>query len=346
MVIPFANVVIPPIWGFAADAYRIRLPLLRLAATGSALTCLLLLTQHGFFATLAVVALFSLFRAPLTSLADAASVASLDGRSHEFSRIRVFGSIGFGLFVATLGWLDATNHPSLLIASTAVVYLLATATTLSLSTPSTVSKTGMSSDVRRVLGRPSVLVFLAMSAVYYAGHAIFDVYFGLRMASLGLGDSVVGAGWAIGIASEIMVLLLAPRFFRFVRMEIWLTVCAVAAALRWLGIAALSCADALLALQSLHGITFGLWYLSLVTFVQTRADENSRTSLQAIALSCTGIGSSFASVLGGNLLSHHGARTPFHMAAVCAGIAAFGYAMLAITSRNQNQPHRDISSSE
>jgi len=335
MVVPVANVLIPPLWGLAADTLRARLPLLRIAAAGSAITILLMLPNLGFIASIAAIALFSLFRSPLTSLADAASVDALGGRSRQFSRIRVFGSLGFGLFVAALGWLGASSHPVMLTLATAAVYLFATAATVPLRAPPVLPQRGVAADVGHILHRPAVLAFLATSAVYYAGHATYDVFFGLHMEALGLGDGYVGAGWAVGIFAEIVVLLLAPRILGLARTETLLTLCGVASLGRWLGMAHVTSAPGVLALQTLHGVTFGLWYLSLVAFIQARADERTRTTLQSIALSCTGLGAAVASVVGGSVFEHHGGATLFHAAAVTAALSILGYGLLAAGTRRQ-----------
>ena len=335
VVVPIGNLVIPPIWGAAADTLRARLPLLRAASAGSGLSALLLLPSLGFGATIGAVGVFSLFRAPLTSLADAASVEALGGRSNEFSRVRVWGSLGFAVFVSILGWSNASSRPTLLIVSTAIIYLLSCAATVPLRSHPIRRQPGVAAAVGRVLRRASVVAFLLSTAIYYAGHAMYDVYFGLHVKTLGLGDHFVGAGWAVGVGVEIVVLLLAPRFFGRLRTERMLVFCAAVATLRWLGLAHLTSPAALLALQGLHGITFGLWYLSLVSFVQTRADERMRTTLQSVALSCVGLGMAAGYLLGGSLFEHHGGRGLYHVAAAAALIAMVGYTVTAALVKNR-----------
>lgn len=335
VVVPIGNLAIPPIWGAAADSLRARLPLLRVAAAGAGVTVLLLLADLDFGATVLAVALFSLFRAPLTSLADAASVEALGGRSDQFSRVRVWGSLGFAVFVMILGWLGASSRPVLLVGATAAVYLAACAATLPLRGDSPRRQHGIAAAVGHVLRRGSVVAFLASTAVYYLGHATYDVYFGLHAKALGLGDRFVGTAWAIGVGVEIVLLLLAPRLLPRFRTGHVLVGCAVAAALRWWGLAHLTSAPALLALQSLHGITFGLWYLSLVSFVQSRADERTRTTLQSVALSCVGFGMAAGYLLGGSVFDAHGGTTLYRIAAGAAALAAIGYAASATLVRNR-----------
>ena len=335
VVVPVGNLLFPPIWGAAADALRARLPLLRAAAAGSGLTVLLLLAELDFATTIFAVAMFSLFRAPLTSLADAASVEALGGCANEFSRVRVWGSLGFALFVMVLGWLGASTRPALLVGSTGIVYLLACTATLPLRADSPQRQHGIAAVIGRVLRRGSVLTFLVSTAAYYFGHSMYDVYFGLHAKALGLGDPFVGTAWAIGVGVEIVLLLVAPRLLPRVRNGRMLVGCAAVAALRWWGLAHLTSAAALLVLQSLHGITFGLWYLSLVSFVQSRADDRTRTTLQSIALSCVGFGTAGGYLIGGSIFDAHGGTTLYSTAAAAAIVALFGYALSSALVRNR-----------
>lgn len=335
VIVPVTNLLVPPLWGFAADALRARLLLLRVAVAGSGLAVLLLLPTLGFAASIAAMAVFSLFRAPLTSLADAASVEALQGRSQQFSRVRVWGSLGFAAFVAALGWLGASSRPTLLLVSTAIVYLLASAATIPLKEQLVQRRPGVITDVGRVLRRASVITFLAATATYYLGHSMYDIFFGLHAKALGLGDDFVGTGWAIGVCVEVVLLTLAPRFLHLLRTEHMLVVCAVVATVRWLVLAHFVSPWVLLASQALHGVTFGLWYLSLVSFVQTRADRHMRTTLQSIAQSCVGLGMAGGYLLGGTLFEHHGGTTLFRAAAAAAALSIAGYMVSARWVRNR-----------
>ena len=335
VVIPLGNLAIPPLWAAAADVLRARLPLLRAAAVGSGLTVLLLLPKLGFLASIGAVAAFSFFRAPLTSLADASSVDALGGRSHDFSRVRVWGSVGFAVFVSLLGWLEASSHPTLLLICGAAIYLLAGAATLPLRGEHIRRQPGVAFAIGRVLRRGSVIAFLLSTALYYLGHAIYDTYFGLHAQALHLGDGFVGSAWTVGVGTEIVLLLLAPRFLHRIRTQHMLIACAGIATLRWLGLAHLTSAAGLIALQPLHGITFGLWYLSLVSFVQTRADKRTRTTLQSIALSCVAFGMAGGYLAGGWIFEHHGSAFLYRLAAGAAFLAMLGYAVTAGLVRNR-----------
>jgi predicted MFS family arabinose efflux permease len=144
----------------------------------------------------------------------------------------------------------------------------------------------------------------------------------------------VGVGWAIGAIAEVVVLLSGPRILRVVRTELLLTACAVVAMGRWLGMSFTSSPAVVLVLQALHGITYGLWYLGLVTFIQSQAEDRTRTTLQSIALSCAGLGAALASVAGGMLLERHGGFMLFRVSAGMAALAVCGYGLLDMGARH------------
>jgi PPP family 3-phenylpropionic acid transporter len=325
VLIPVSNLLVPPLWGGVADALRVRLPLLRAASAGSGLLSLLLLPAWGLTGTLAAMGAFSFFRAPITTLADAASVDALGGRNVDFGRIRIWGSLGFALFVSALGWLGASQRPTMLIAATCTIHLLSCASTLPLRSRQLRSAPHVLAQAGRILRSGPVLAFLGGNVFYYVGHSTYDAYFSLHARRLGFGDGFVGTAWSVGVGAEILVMLAAPRLLPRVRAGRWLAACSVVAVGRWMGLAHVTSWAALLGLQTTHGITFGLWYLSMVRFIQSRAPAHLRTSLQSAALSGVGLGMVGGYLAGGMLFDSNQGTTLYHAAAAAAAIALCCY---------------------
>jgi hypothetical protein len=323
VLIPAANLVVPPVWGALADMLNARLVLLRFASLGCAGSVLLLLPAWSpdtvLWGSLFAVGVLSVFRAPLASLADAAVYSALDGRRASFGLVRVWGSVGFLLCVLTLGLLEGSLHPPLLLGATSGVYLASGLSLLPMRNPPYLRERGVVRQTLRVLAHTPMLLFLAGSALYYMGHATYDAYFSLHARALGHGDDLVGMAWAVGVGVEVFVMLLAPRVMGRLRSGTLLTFCAAVAGTRWLLLSTLTGRVELLALQSLHGVTFGLWYLSLVQFIQNRAPERLRTSLQSTTLSAMGLGMVTGYLGGGALMKGWGGRRLYRAAACCAG---------------------------
>lgn len=341
-VIPLFNLVVPPLWGAAADGLKARLPALRLACLGSFGATLALAPEAGFWGSIGAVALMSFFRAPLTSLGDAAAYEVLGGRKVDFSTVRVWGSIGFALWVMLPGLVEGPRQNLTVVVSTAAIFLLAGASTLTLPAPTMRRERRVLAQVGRILRRPAVVLFLIASAVYYSGHAAYDACFSLHLRALGMSDQFIGLAWSVGVIGEIGLMLLAPRFIHRVRSSALLTGCAVAAALRWGLLSLLTQPSALLAVQLLHAVTFGLWYLSLVKFAQERAPDHLRASLQSITLAAMGLGMVLGYLLGGEVLERSGGERLYQMAAAAAAVAVLLYgATLFFQRREGSEPSVD-----
>lgn len=329
VLVPIFNLATPPLWGALADALRARLQLLRLASAMCGLAVLLLLPDWGFTGALAAVACISLFRAPQTSLADAATYAVTGTRRADYATVRVWGSLGFAVCVLGLGYLEGSLNPPLLVGITCAIYLLSAAATLPIRTAPIARTRGVVRQTRHIVSRGPMLAFLAANILYYAGHATYDAYFSLYMGKLGFGDGFVGVAWAIGVTVEIGVMFGAPLLHHRVRSSLWLALCSVVAAGRWLLLSIVTGAAPLLCLQALHGVTFGLWYLSMVRYIQTRAPTHLRTSLQSVTTSAMGAGMVAGYLGGGQLLHHLGPHVLYRASATAAALSLLFYLLAA-----------------
>lgn len=321
VAIPVGGLVVPPLWGLAADAYGIRLRLLRFTTLACAITVGLLWPSLGLWGSLLAVGIFSIFRSPIIALTDAATYDILGGERVDFSKIRVWGSVGFVVGVFIIGTLGGSQQPALLLGATSAAYLLATAATLPLRSPPFRRERHVLGDTSRIIAQPAVVFFLIGTVFFSAGHATYDVYFGLHARSLGFGDAFLGTAWAIAVSVEVILMLLAPRFIHRVSSARMLVVCAAAATLRWSLIAVVTDPEALAGIQGLHGVSFGLWYLSVVKYIQAHAPAHLRTSLQSVALAAMGLGMVTGYLAGGVLFQHYGGAVLYGAAAGSAGIA-------------------------
>jgi MFS transporter, PPP family, 3-phenylpropionic acid transporter len=295
-----------------------------------------LLWAEGFWAHVAAVGLYSFFRAPTIALGDATTYAALGGRRIDFSTVRVWGSIGFALFARAPGVLQGSpGQAPTVVAIASLAMILAAASALRLPSPPPQRERRVLSQAGAVLLRPAYLLAMLATAVYYAGHSAFDAYFSLHLSRLGYSDRFVGAAWSIGVAAEIALMLLAPRFIHRIGSGALLLGCAGAAVARWTLLATVSAATPLLLAQTLHAVTFGLWYLSLVKFAQERAPA----SLQSFASAFMGLGMVVGYLAGGHLLDRAGGFALYRAAAIAAAAALVLYGISLALQRAAAPAH-------
>jgi len=121
------------------------------------------------------------------------------------------------------------------------------------------------------------------------------------------------------------VLAVGPWLLARASSSVLLCVAAAGAGVRWLCSRSPPAPWGWLPLQSMHGLSFGLWLLSLVSFVQSGAPRELRTSLQSAAYSCLGLGTIAGYLAGGYLFARHGGSVLFQLAAGASGAALLCY---------------------
>jgi PPP family 3-phenylpropionic acid transporter len=180
-----------------------------------------------------------------------------------YARIRLAGSLGFASLSLILGALLAwrgNRHGDLLVpvAAAALVtgYALA-ARRLPHAEPLRGPSLGWR-DLFSLLGERRLLGLMLICAVHWLSCAPFHLLFGVLVRERGLPSTVTGLGMAIGVAAEVAALLWFPRLAQRFSLRALLTTAFAATAARWLILSQAEGAAAVVGLQALHGLTFGL----------------------------------------------------------------------------------------
>jgi PPP family 3-phenylpropionic acid transporter len=328
LLIPISGVLVPPLWGMLADAYQARIGLLRIATIACAFAVPLLGLDLGALGTMAALGVFCFFRVAVAPLADAASFAALaEGR--RFGMIRSWGSVGFAI-CALAGGRAGVGQPFIMLGLASVLYVASVIPTYGLSAPSPEKKREVLGRTLDLLRGSALPILLLGNGLHYVGQSIFDIYFSLHMKALGHGESFVGLGWAIAVISEVGAMFFGPRLLATFDARRLLAVCGAAAMLRWMILSLARDDVAILAAQTLHGLSFGLWYLAMVDFVQNETPDDLRATVQAVAATSTSLGTMLGYTLGGAVFEVSGGGLTFQVAAAAAACATASYGFLAV----------------
>ena len=330
---PVANLVAPPLWAWLADTFGVRALLLSIASAGCALGVVLLIPDWGLLAAFGAMAIYSICRSPIAPLADAAAHAELGEDGPRFARIRVWGSIGFAVAAATLGELEASTRPLLLFGVAAVAHVLGAAIASRRRAPWQPRQTGVALRALAESRAHGLGALFLGSALYYFAHGSYDAFMALHLKALGHGDALVGLAWAVGVSCEIALMMVATTILRRVAAVNLLVVGAVASVVRWSLMSWVVSAAAIVAVQTLHALTFGLWYLAMVGYVQSRATESLRTIIQSLAHASLAVGMIGGYVIGGAVFDRLGGAMLFRLGALAAAGAAVAYGALARRER-------------
>lgn len=315
----------PALWGILADRRGDARPFAIAALLlGAALLMFLAVTTTAVPA-IVLYALYGLLAAPAGTLIDGMVLCALDKDAHEFGRWRAWGTMGFG--ATALGGallVDAgllAPLPRLLFPACAVL-LTCGAAVLALLPPLPQPPLRRLRDVLPVLRHPELLALFAVCTILWCSHVAFASFVTPLAAGVGIPAWAVGVSLAAAIATEAVLLRESPRVLkRFGGRAIILGV-TLLAALRWSLLAFTTTPWLFIALQALHGITFGLFFTVLVSLVGTRVPPSMRYAAQGLlSASSFGLGGALGSSIVGTVLGSAGPAATWLTMAACAALA-------------------------
>jgi PPP family 3-phenylpropionic acid transporter len=326
---PLASLLMPPLVGLLADLGSARVWLLRLATAATAVVSLGFVGPHPRWALAATMMMFSALRAPLLSLVDASALDRGD-----YGRIRLWGSAGFLLAALAAGWLhDRIGAGRVMIACSAGLSL-ATLVSFALPAPPLEARLSIVREWGKLLAQPRLWRFLLAVLLVQSAAAVYDGSFSMHLKSLGFDGRFVSRAWAVGVAAEVLLLWASPAILSRVRAERLFLIAGAASVVRWFLLGRVCSAPAILALQPLHGVTFGLSYVASVHLMRERGGDTP-TAAQGLYAMVMLVGSIVGMSGGGLLLQRLGGTAMF----TAASVVALGGVFAALFERRATYHH-------
>jgi PPP family 3-phenylpropionic acid transporter len=323
---PLLALVIPLGWAWLADRTRQHARVLRIAIGGAwlGLTPLLFAQRAGADARFRLIFAgwlgYALFSIAVGGLADALAVARVRGGA-IYGRMRLWGSVGYvcsSLLVGALLWRRAGGGRGADPAAPVALWLAlacATAAALPLRGSGEAGGRPHFADLRALLGNRHLGLVLLASTLHWICLVPYNVYFGVLLRDLGLPALAAGLGYAIGVVAEVIVLMHFHRVQTRYRLDTLMAAAFAASAVRWLATSAARAPALLIALQLLHGMTFGMFWSAAIATIAAAVPGPLRATGQALLVIAINLGSAIGNAFAGRIYDAAGARPLFLIAA-------------------------------
>ncbi|MFW6277963.1 MAG: MFS transporter [Halorhodospira sp.] len=317
------KIIAPNVWGALADRLDRRMAVVRAASVVALLAFSAILVVEAFGPVALVMALFGFFWNAALPQYEANTFNHLRGQEHRYSRVRLWGSVGFILSVMGIGEMldragfDALPYVVLLIFCGLVVS--------SLLAPE--AQQGMQRHAGdgfwRTLRQPAVIGFFLACFLNQMGHGPFYGFFSIYLEDHGYRGGVIGALWAWGVVAEIGIFLIMHRLLPRFGARILLAMALALGGVRWLMVAAWVDSVWLVALsQTFHAASFGVYHAVAIDTVNRFFIGSAQGRGQALYSSLTfGAGVAAGSLLSGLAWDQFGGQT-FLAASAVAFLAA------------------------
>lgn len=327
-----SRIVAPNIWSWVADRRGQRLAIVRLAGLLAAIAfCgVFLSTAFGWLAL--VMLAFAFFWDACLPQLEATTLNHLAGRSSEYARVRLWGSVGFIVIVIGLGRMF--DHIDIWWLLPSLVLLLVCVWLFTLAIPE--SEMGAPADnvgerFYRVFLRPEVAAFLFACFLMQASHGPYYTFYSIYLEQFAYSKGTIGALWALGVICEIGIFLIMHRVQPRLGLRRVLMMSFGVAAIRWVLIGNFpEHLPILIAAQTLHAVTFGAYHAAAIELVHRFFTGRHQCRGQAIYGSVSfGLGGALGSLYSGLTWASLGPAVTFEIAALCAAVA-FVISALAI----------------
>jgi PPP family 3-phenylpropionic acid transporter len=283
-----------------------------------------------FIPVLAVLLLSVFMISPANSFADAATMTMLGDQKNMYGRVRVGGTIGWGIFASIAGVVIEKHGLYLAFWSYAALMFISI-----LVSQKFVFQDSKQDDVSIKYGLRTLFsdrrLVLFLTTAFVCGMALMpiNVFLSAYMAEYGIGESVLGYALGIATLSELPMLFYADRLLAKLKPHGMLILSMLATLTRLFLYAIFVTPTGILAFQLINGLTFASLWVAGVSYVNEIAPPGLSATAQGIfGATVFGFGSAAGGFLGAILLERVGGAHMYAFFSVLMLVAMVVYLLL------------------
>ena len=315
-----------PLWTGAADASRRHKLVAMLSTVGVVIVTFIFPSISSFSGLLLMISLFAIFGAPTGSLVDAAVLTMLGDRKERYGRIRLWGTIGYGVIAPFAGNLIGRLGLNWAFWGYAILMLGGLLVITQIPFRQSHSNGSFRGGLRVLFANQSWMLFLVMVFIAGIGMATINNYLFVYMQSLGASKTLMGFALTVSTISEIPAMFFSDRLLRRFGARGMLVIAMTTIGLRLLFYSLTTQPWVVLVIQLVHGLTFAAIYTAGVHYADQIAPPGMKSTTQGMfSGTLMGFGSAAGGLLGGLLLDRFspGGMYAFSGTLVLVGLIVF-----------------------
>jgi MFS transporter, PPP family, 3-phenylpropionic acid transporter len=337
-----------PLAGRIADIYGALRAVFACSAVAAALTAFGYLLAHAFWSVLTVSVIYAAMLAPLTTIADALSLAAARPhgaakRRFEYGWVRGAGSAAFILGSVLAGQAIVAVDLDVITwgGSAFLVAAAAIATMVTASRPAIASASaGGSPSIRGLLRLREFRLVLTIAALVLGSHALHDSFAMIRWKAAGISPPTASLLWSESVGAEVLVfIVIGPRLLDWIGPTRAMTLAAAAGIVRWTVMAITADVGGIALVEPLHGLSFALLHLACMRLLGQMVPAGLAATAQAIyGTVAIGAMTSLLTLMSGTLYGHFGAGGFWAMAGLCLLAVPFIMKLRHLTAQGHPRP--------
>ncbi|MFD2613250.1 MFS transporter [Paenibacillus gansuensis] len=338
MIGPFVAVFAQPMWGYISDRLQTVKKIVFLLWSFTLLSSIVLFTAQSFAVSFVCSLLLYFFMMPSSPLLDGLTISSAVRANISYGSIRMWGSIGFTAvailspyILDQIGGIQNIKYIYWAVWIPAFVFLFMVKDVPAAGSPVTLR------SVRSIFSNRSFLIFLLMVFLLMIPHRMNDSLYGLHLSSLGASETMVGWAWAIAAFGEVPAFAILGRYMHRLNELAVLGIAAGLYAIRWVVYAYVTDPAALMFLQCTAAFTFGVFWVTAVSYAVRLVPEHLRSTGQSfLAAVFLGLAGITGGSVGGWIRGEYGGTGMYLFGAVLAAAACAMFLYTRASKYNQS----------
>ncbi|WP_456379967.1 MFS transporter [Thiolapillus sp.] len=319
------KIIAPNIWGWLGDHLGHRMLIVRLASLVALLAFLAMPGATGFAEIALIMILFSFFWNASLPQFEAVTFNYLGKAVERYSRLRLWGSVGFIVTVVLVGYLVDRHGTGVILIALLTVFACILLSSLLVKDKPGIISTEVQPSILLVLKSPRVMAFFAAVFLMQMSHGPYYAFYSIYLQDFGYSKSSIGVLWGIGVLAEVLLFVFMHRLMHHYSATLILLVSLVLAALRWMLIGYFPDVLGMLILsQLLHAASFGSFHAAAIHMVHGYFRGRHQGRGQALYSSLSfGAGGAVGTFTSGFLWEQWGAAFAYTMASAVALLGAW-----------------------
>jgi len=316
----FSRIFAPNFWGWLADHTGQRTPWIKTTAFFGLLGFCGIFWADTFYLMFFTMMAMSIFTSSTLPLVESLTLSHLSASkgNNGYSRIRLWGSVGFIIAAFILGYLiDLYSIKTLiwsLLITQASIFILA------FFIPEKKEEI-IYHDKRsifNVIKNPEVIAVLLCCGLMVSSHGLLYNFYSIFLKSNNYSSILIGSLWSIGVIFEIAIFILMPKILKKINLKKILLISLALGVLRFFLIGSfVNSIFVMVFAQILHAATFGSFHVASIQIIEYFFNRDHHARGQSLYNSITyGVGGAIGGLGGGLMINAYGASMTFMLSAI------------------------------
>lgn len=328
----FANIIM----GFLSDKKQTIVKIVRILYAIQFIAIGLLHQFDTFSIVCLVMTLFYFCYTTITPLNDSLIMLSSRSTKKPYALIRLFGSSGFALSAYLFGVIlkqIGTSHTVNLMLITLFISFIFTFVLKDYHEQKNASINVK--ELWTLLKQRHVVLFFLFLFLISTSHRMYEGFLAITLRGLGASDSLIGLAWLVSATSEIPILFLLGKYGHKFKELPLIIFASIMYALRMYFISVIENPTLVIFTQLMHSVTFGIYFSTVIRYLQFLLPDKYRSSGQAIyTIVWMGFSGTISGLVGGNVYAQFGHVMFYQLATGFAVAGTVGFIYYAIKYRH------------